>query len=87
MPVKRRTLPVESVEVTPAQPASVSIINLPRLLTISEAAKVLGVSVRTVHNIISKRQLTYFKVQNALRFEPAHLDEYLQRRIVRARAA
>lgn len=63
----------------------VSIIaQLPRLLTIQEAANVLGVSVRTVHTLKKLRQLTYIRVRGSLRFDPAHLDEYLQKRIVRA---
>jgi excisionase family DNA binding protein len=58
--------------------------SLPRLLNIREAAQVLGVSVRTVHTLKKLRQLTYIKVRGSIRFDPAHLDEYLQKRIVRA---
>jgi excisionase family DNA binding protein len=68
----------------PQVPASPSIAVLPHLLNIKEAAEVLHVSVRTVHTIIAKKQLTYFHVRGQLRFDPAHLNEYLQRRIVRA---
>jgi excisionase family DNA binding protein len=61
-----------------------SIIPVPRLLNIHEAAKVLGVCVRTVHTLKKLRQLTYVKVRGSLRFDPAHLEEYLQKRTVRA---
>ena len=65
-------------------PASPSIAVLPRLLTIKEAAEVLNVSVRTVHTILAKKQLTYFKVRGQLRFDAKHLNEYLERRMVKA---
>jgi len=64
--------------------ASPSIANLPRLLNIKETAEILNVSVRTVHTILKNRQLTYFRVRGQLRFDPAHLNEYLRRRMVRA---
>jgi excisionase family DNA binding protein len=76
--------PVRRPQASIAVLASPSIAVLPRLLTIKEAAEVLNVSVRTVHTIIGKKQLTYFRVRGQLRFDPAHLNEYLQRRIVRA---
>ena len=61
-----------------------TLINLPRLLNIQEAAHVLGVSVRTVHTIIKEKQLTHIRVRGQLRFEPAHLNDYLQKRMVKA---
>jgi excisionase family DNA binding protein len=64
--------------------AAPSIINLPRLLNIKEAAHVLGVSVRTVHTLKDNKQLTFFRVRGQLRFDPLHLDQYLQKRMVQA---
>jgi len=64
--------------------AAPSVIALPRLLTIKEVAHVLNVSVRTVHRIIKLKQLTYFRVRGQLRFDPVHLDQYLQKRTIRA---
>ena len=61
-----------------------TLINLPRLLNIQEAAHVLRVSVRTIHTIIKDRQLTHIRVRGQLRFEPSHLNEYLQKRMVLA---
>ena len=61
-----------------------TVIALPRLLNIKEAAHVLGVSVRTVHTLKDNKQLTYFRVRGQLRFDPIHLDQYLQRRMVQA---
>jgi excisionase family DNA binding protein len=64
--------------------AAPSLIALPRLLNIKEAAHVLGISVRTVHTLLKNKQLTYFRVRGQLRFDPIHLDQYLQRRMVQA---
>lgn len=71
-------------KVSPVTPPSPSVAVIPRLLTIKEAADVLNVSVRTVHTILAKKQLTYFRVRGQLRFDPKHLNEYLERRMVRA---
>jgi excisionase family DNA binding protein len=57
---------------------------LPSLLTIQEVAKILRVSVRTVHTLIKKKQLAYVKVRGSLRFDPVHVYEYLQKRTVKA---
>jgi excisionase family DNA binding protein len=67
-------------------PASPSAIGLPRLVNIGEAAYFLHVSIRTVHRLIKLKQLTLFRVRGQLRFDPVHLDEYLQKRKVRAAA-
>jgi excisionase family DNA binding protein len=64
--------------------AAPSVLTLPRLLTIKEVAHVLNVSVRTVYKIIKAKQLTYFRVRGQLRFDPIHLDQYLQKRTIRA---
>jgi excisionase family DNA binding protein len=64
--------------------AAPTVIALPRLLNIKEAAHVLGVSVRTVHTLKDNKQLTYFRVRGQLRFDPIHLDQYLQKRMVQA---
>jgi excisionase family DNA binding protein len=44
----------------------------------------LNVSTRTVHTILAKRQLTYVRVRGQLRFSLDHLNEYLERRTVKA---
>jgi excisionase family DNA binding protein len=62
--------------------AAPSLIALPRLLSIKETAHVLGVSVRTVHTLLKNKQLTHFRVRGQLRFDPVHLDRYLEKRMV-----
>jgi excisionase family DNA binding protein len=66
---------------TPAVP---SVIALPKLLSIKDVAHFLNVSVRTVHTIIKAKQLTHSRVRGQLRFDPIHLDQYLQKRTVQA---
>jgi excisionase family DNA binding protein len=61
-----------------------SLINLPRLLTLKEVAHVLNVSVRTVRTIVKAKQLTYSYVRGQLRFDPMHIDHYLQKRTMTA---
>jgi len=64
--------------------AAPSFMTLPRLLNVKEAAHVLRVSVRTVHTLLKNKQITYFRVRGQLRFDPVHLDRYLQKRMVQA---
>ena len=61
-----------------------TVAGLPRLLNIKETAHILGISVRTVHTLKDKKQLTYFRVRGQLRFDPIHIDQYLQKRMVQA---
>jgi excisionase family DNA binding protein len=64
---------------------SVTVIALPRLLNIKEAAYVLGVSVSTVERLIRNKQLTHFRVWGQLRFDTIHLDQYLRKRMIVAK--
>jgi excisionase family DNA binding protein len=59
---------------------SPSVTTLPRLLNIREVAHVLGVSTRTVKRLLKNKQLTHYRVRGQLRFDPIHLDQYLQKR-------
>ena len=63
-----------------------SLENLPRLLKIDQVAHILAVSVRTVHRILKLKQLTCTRVRGQLRFDPAHVQEYLAKRTVKAAA-
>jgi excisionase family DNA binding protein len=67
-------------------PASPSIVGLPRLINIREAASFLNVSIRTVRRLLKVKKLTFFRVQGQLRFDPAHIDAYLQKRQIKASA-
>lgn len=75
---------VRAVSNPAANVVAPSVAVLPHLLTIKEAATVLHVSVRTIHTLKTRRQLTFFKVRGQLRFDPAHLSEYLAKRMVKA---
>jgi excisionase family DNA binding protein len=68
----------------PIPKAAPSLIALPQLLNVRQVAHILGVSVRTVHTLKDKKQLTYFRVRGQLRFDPVHIDQYLQKRMVQA---
>jgi excisionase family DNA binding protein len=70
----------------PEELAAPSFTSLPKLLDIKACAHVLGISVRTVHTLIKERQLTFFRVRGQLRFDAAHLNEYLTRRMIRRAA-
>jgi Helix-turn-helix domain len=66
----------------PFRPVSSAFPNLPSLLTIKDVAKILNVSVRTVHTV--KKQIGYFKVRGSLRFLPLAVGDYLEKRNVKA---
>lgn len=62
----------------------IAIENPRLLLTIDEAARYLRVSRRTIHTLIKKRQLSYTRVREGLRFRLQWLNEYLDKRTVQA---
>ena len=52
---------------------------LPRLLTVREVAKALGVSTATVYDIVDLGELAHVRVSNAIRIAPADLEAYVRR--------
>jgi excisionase family DNA binding protein len=67
------------------QQAAVVVLETPRLhLTIEEAATYLRVSRRTVRTLIKTKQLTYTRVREGIRFRLQWLNDYLDKRTVRA---
>jgi excisionase family DNA binding protein len=54
------------------------------LLTIEEAAQYLRVSRRTIYTLMEKKQLTYARVRESLRFRLSWCNEYIDKRTVRA---
>lgn len=65
--------------------ATIIVFENPRLLlTIEEAAMYLRCSVRTVHTLIKSKQLRYTRVREGLRFRLQWLNEYLDKRSVKA---
>jgi excisionase family DNA binding protein len=73
-----RTLGLDAV------PLIAAIAEEPRMLSIKDVAYILNVCIRTVHTIIKNRQLRFFRVRGQLRFDPADVNDYLQKRMVRA---
>jgi excisionase family DNA binding protein len=64
---------------------TIVVLETPRLyLNIFEAAQYLRVSSRTIHTLIRNKQLTYTRVRGGLRFRLQWLNEYLDKRTVRA---
>ena len=65
--------------------STIIVLESPRLyLTIEEAAKYLRVSRRTIYTLMEKKQLTYTRVREGLRFRLQWLNEYLDKRTVLA---
>jgi excisionase family DNA binding protein len=64
---------------------AVIVLESPRLyLTIKEAGQYLRVSRRTICTLMEKKQLTYTRVREGLRFRLQWLNEYLDKRTVLA---
>lgn len=64
---------------------AIVVLETPRLvLTIDEAALYLRVSVRTIHTLIKTKQLSYTRVREGLRFRLSYLNDYLDKRTVKA---
>ena len=53
------------------------------LVDISGAADRLGVSVRYVRRLVAERRIPYVKLGHYLRFDPAELDEWIDRLRIR----
>jgi excisionase family DNA binding protein len=67
------------------KPVAIIVLENPRLhLTIEEAAEYLRVSRRTMHTLIKTKQVTFTRVREGLRFRLQWLNEYLDKRTVKA---
>lgn len=84
MPVTRRKL--QFVADQPPLIPLIASLQLSRMLTIEEVARLLNVSIRTVHTIKKNRQLKFYRVRGQLRFDLADVNEYLQQRAVKPAA-
>jgi excisionase family DNA binding protein len=65
-------------------PLIAAITAEPRMLSIKEVAFILKVCIRTVHTIKKNHQLRFYRVRGQLRFDPADVNDYLLKRMVRA---
>lgn len=50
---------------------------LERLLNITEASKILGISKATLYSWISRKQISVVKVSSRAMFDPADIREYI----------
>lgn len=55
-----------------------------RLVDIGAAAERLGVNVRYVRRLVAERRVPYVKLGHLLRFDPAELDDWIDRSRVAA---
>ncbi len=66
-------------------PPSIIVLETPRLyLTLEEAAQYLRVSLRTMHTLKKTKQVTFTRVRDGVRFRLQWLNEYLDKRTVKA---
>jgi excisionase family DNA binding protein len=68
------------VRVLQRQGAAANDPEQPEYLKTKEAAKLLKMSTRHVHNMISKEDLPYHKAGHALRFKRSELMEWMAKR-------
>ena len=55
-----------------------------RLLSIDEAATILGLSKKTLYSWVSRRQIEVVKVSSRVMFEPKYIREYIEKHTVKA---
>ncbi|HSY32522.1 MAG TPA: helix-turn-helix domain-containing protein [Verrucomicrobiae bacterium] len=77
-----------ALHITPTAFVSSVLAEIPKgkHLSAKDAAKVLGVSLRTVRTLIKLRQINHFRIRGQIKFDPQHLNEYMAKRFVRAAA-
>jgi excisionase family DNA binding protein len=81
--VGERRVRYPSIAPRSGKSATIIALESPHLyLTIEEAAQYLRVSRRTVYTLMEKKQLTYTRVREGLRFRLQWLNEYLNKRTV-----
>jgi excisionase family DNA binding protein len=57
-----------------------------RLLSINEAATILGISKHTLNGWVSKRQISFVKVGRRTLFDPSYLAQYIKAHTVEPQA-
>lgn len=66
-------------------PATIIVLETPRLyLDLNEAAQYLRVSRRTMETLVKTKQLTFTRVREGRRFRLQWLNDYLDKRTVKA---
>ena len=68
-----------------AESPVILVLETPRLyLTVEEAAQYLRVSGRTLYTLMKKKQITFTRVRERVRFRLQWLNDYRKRRTVKA---
>lgn len=66
---------------------TIIVLESPRLyLNVEEAAQYLRISRRTLYTLIERKQVTFTRVRDGVRFRLQHLNDYLDKRTVKAAA-
>jgi excisionase family DNA binding protein len=64
--------------------AAILVLETPRLyLTVEEAAQYLRVSRRTLYTLMKRKQITFTRVREGVRFRLQWLNDYMDRRTVK----
>jgi excisionase family DNA binding protein len=65
--------------------AAIIVFESPRLyLTVDEAARYLRISRRTLYTLMKKKQITFSRVREGVRFRLQWLNDYIDKRTVNA---
>ena len=68
-----------------ASTPAILVLETPRLyLTVDEAAQYLRVSRRTVYMLLKRKQVTFTRVREGVRFRLQWLNDYMDKRTVKA---
>ena len=68
-----------------ASTPAILVLETPRLyLTVDEAAQYLRVSRRTVYTLLKRKQVTFTRVREGVRFRLQWLNDYMDKRTVKA---
>jgi len=76
-------MPLRTKKVRKLAPPIAIDTSLP-LLTAEQVAARLSVSLRTLYRILDRRQISYYKFNGCFRFDPAAVDRFLEKRLLRA---
>jgi len=67
------------------QTPAILVLETPRLyLTVDEAAQYLRISRRTLYTLMNRKQVTFTRVREGVRFRLQWLNDYLDKRTVKA---
>jgi len=53
-----------------------------QLLTVKEAAKLLGLSIKTLYSYTCARKLPFIKIQSSVRFKASDLESWIRKHAV-----